>query len=101
MGGLIFIYGILRAQVYAVGVSPWALGGSGGTLRTFLMHTDTCYIDRDIFDYIYGQSGPSLLIESVPSHNHILCLCVHGSISYALHSNVQQLGHGHMHFSAR
>ena len=55
MGGLIFFMAyILRAQVYAVGVSPWATRGVWGharpenfgnfdTLRTFLMHSDTCF----------------------------------------------------------
>ena len=53
-GGLIFCYGILRAQIYAVGVSPLATRGVWGhappenfgnldTLRTFLMHSDTCF----------------------------------------------------------
>ena len=54
MGGLIFLSGILIAQVYAVGVSPWETMGVLGhappenlgnldTLRTFLMHSDTYF----------------------------------------------------------
>ena len=51
MGGLIFYYGILRAQVYGMGVSPWATRGVWGhappenfgnldTLRTFVFGTN-------------------------------------------------------------
>ena len=57
VGGLIFYYGILRTQVYAVGVSPWPSRGVWGhappenfgnldTPRTFLMHSDTCFWNK-------------------------------------------------------
>ena len=59
--GADIFYGILRAQVYGVGVSPWATRGVWGhappenleTLRTLLMHSDTCF--GTIFNTAYNE----------------------------------------------